>query len=123
MAGCCKAVCPETTLDLKFVGYRNTDIDTVWLERFKSGTGFQAAIDTIRAGIQEPYYDTLFLFVDHIDVSADYRISGPSLSRKYRLTNLHTMSKRCSCGGRFKQVSGYTLDGVAGAGPDIYLQK
>lgn len=123
VAGCCKAECPHTTMDLKFVGYQNTDIDTVWVEKFKSGSNFQVVMDTIRAGIQEPSYDTLFLFIDNIDANADYQVSGPSLSRKYRVSDLHTSSKRCSCGGHFQQVSGYMLDGVAGAGPDIYLKK
>ncbi|MBA4167788.1 MAG: hypothetical protein H0X41_09645 [Chitinophagaceae bacterium] len=125
VAGCCKAYCPKETMELGFIGFKNTDIDTLLITRYKGRTSFNMKIDSFYTGMWAPQMDTLFYSIsEKISLADDYLISGPAFPDTYHISDIKTSSVRCECGGQqVKQVSQFVLNEARFSDEVVYLRK
>lgn len=127
-SGCCKQYCVFQTLNLGFVGFHGADIDTLHIDQYKKGTGFQTLIDSSTYTSTQFDNDTLYVALsdesNHIDLSNDILISGQAFPGKYYITDIVVGTENCPCSGqRIKRVRSCKVNDVLRAGELIYLRK
>lgn len=109
-AACCKGKCLDDYLQLNFIGFQNTDVDTIIVKSFKKGSDFLMPLGTREQYLQQPPGDTLFFYIHDAPPSMDYEIIVPSTLDSFRIANISTRRRDCNCGSDWKEVTSFTLN-------------
>jgi hypothetical protein len=123
---CCKDTCSYQNLNFYFIGFNNSDIESLWLTRYKGGTNFSVKIDSMEGGFQIAQMDTLVYFFvsDRISYADDYTLTGPSFPNIYHISQIHTVRSPYKCCGRHGwDMDRFLLEDSLNIGTSIYLRK
>jgi len=121
LAGCCKVYCDGRDLGISFQKFKARDTDTVIFYRYVPKTGFTKLVDSTPIfSVIAPLDTTQSSLSYSISSSYDWKIWITSLNRQLLFENFKLTNEKCSCGGKYKAISSYTLNGVQKEG--IYLE-
>ena len=123
-AGCCKVYCDGSDLLVSFEKLKARDTDTVVFVNYLPATGLTRVVDTFRILTVIPATDTTRSSVAHsISSSYEWKVLLPSVNKQYVFENFELSTRKCSCRGtKYKDISGFTLNGVRQEGSFIRVE-
>jgi hypothetical protein len=123
IAGCCKVYCDGRELGISFRKFKARDTDTVIFSRYVPKTGFTKLVDSTPIfSVIAPLDTTRSSLSYSISSSYDWKIWIPSLNRQFLFENFELTNEKCNCGGKYKAIGSYTLDGVQKQGLFLELE-
>ena len=123
LAGCCKVYCDGTDLTLSFEKFKARDTDTVLFVSYLPGTAQTTVVDTFRIHYQISPTDTTHSSVSHsISSRYDWKVLLPSLNRQFVFEDFKLTNEKCNCGGKYKVVKSFTVNGTRKEGLSIALE-
>jgi hypothetical protein len=112
ITACCKSKCLDNYLEMNYIGFRNTDIDTIIVNAYEKGSNFSTLIATHNEYFQTPPYDALFGYIRDAPASSDYELIFPSIQDTFYLENITTRRRDCNCGSDWNETTSFVLDGA-----------
>lgn len=121
--GCCKVYCDGTELAVSFRKFKAVDTDTVLFVSYQPGSGQTKPVDTARFLYQISSTDTTRSSFSHsISSSYDWKIQLPSLNRQFVIENFALSREKCRCGGSYKAIKSFAVNGAQKEGLFIELE-
>jgi hypothetical protein len=99
-------------LFVNYIGFKNTDIDTVQVNSFAKDGAFKERIDSAFQFFQTPQSDTMVAHIFNVPPNRDYEIVVPATGHRYRISDIHTRRRDCNCGSDWNETSSYLLNDI-----------
>lgn len=117
--------CPKENLAPAFVAYADTEIDTIVLRRFKTGSNFSQQVDSTVLSISNCVFskhtDTVMLFANdlknRINDGYDWQVFNPFYQRTISITAMAFKIEESHSGGLF------SMDPAACVSPLIFYKR
>ena len=106
LSGCLKKVqCVDSTIQMAFVGFTQSDLDTIVLRKFQPNDNYQHLVDTLNIFYDSTYYsrylDTTFVFVNDpaqmIRAYNDWQIFIPATNKTVLISTIVTEQATTKC--------------------------
>ena len=115
LPACCKQYCPSEEMVVRYIHFKNSDLDSVLFVGYQSGGSFGQPLDSFYHHTVNNPLDTTYDIVDHnvdkFSVHNDWKIKLLNVGREYRVSAIQTQKKSCNCGGNdYYQIIGYKLN-------------
>jgi len=125
LQACCKAYCGLQTFNIRFINYKATDVDTVLFTKYAANGKFDQKLDSVFVYTYYNQADTIYGgFTQNVEFDKDWIIKIPNTGKEYRVTEIRTANKKCTCGfSTYKVVDNYQLDGVLNSTDYFNLKK
>ncbi len=125
LQACCKAYCGLQPLNVRYINYKNTDVDTVLFIKYIANGRFDQKVDSFYNYNLLPQADTMFaVATENADYNKDWKIKILSNNKEYNVTAIKTNNKKCTCGNStYNVISGYSLNGLTYFSDIIDLKK
>ncbi len=125
LQACCKLYCGPQGFSIRFINYKAADIDTVLFSKYTANGKFDQKLDSVFVYTYYNQADTIYSgFTQNVEFDKDWIIKIPNTGKEYRVTEIRTVNKKCTCGnGTDKVMESYRLDGVANSTDYFDLKK
>ena len=122
-AGCCKVYCDGTDLGLGFQKFKAKDTDTVLFVKYLPGSAQTKPVDTSRILYRVAPTDTTHSSVVYqISSGYDWKVLLPSVNRQFVFESFELTTEKCNCGGKYKAIKSFLLNGVRKEGLFVALE-
>ena len=123
LGACCKAICEDQQLLVSGQGFQYTDVDTLFLVKYKRGSNFAERIDTIKRYMAAPVNNTQSVsFFETLNAATDWKVVIPALNKEYFISNIETEKGRCECEpGNYRTVQRFQFNNTEVEGSSVSL--
>jgi len=112
---CCKVYCEKEFMEIRFINFDSSEVDTFLLSLYEPNGQFNQRIDSFYTYLYHYNNDTIgygFTY-PNIDLSKHMEFKLPGPNRVFRITDIDTRKESCPCGpGSSKAVKAYTVNGA-----------
>lgn len=121
---CCKEYCEDQRLLVWGRNLQYTDVDTIFLIKYKPGTNFTERLDTINQYMIQPTGNNSqpVSFFKSLESNTDWKIVIPALNKEYFISNIETEKQRCNCEpGTYQTVRTFRFNNATIEGSSVDL--
>ncbi|HYC27945.1 MAG TPA: hypothetical protein VEB42_04000 [Chitinophagaceae bacterium] len=127
-----KCTCEFETIPPAFVGYNNSEIDTIIIKRFEKGSNFSRQVDSFTLTVSNTVYsrtgtDTTLVYPQNtsqrLSEDSDWQLTNPFDNRTIRVSDIVVEKRVSHCGGIFSMDKQYCISPVASFNRDGVLTK
>ena len=94
---CTKKYCEDNMYGITFYNFDSTDVDTIIISKYSSGSNFSNFIDSnIYSGYKSILDTTYSVFLGTLNVEYDYLIKFPGISENYKITDFKLTRYPCN---------------------------